>query len=150
LLDVELFSGLPDPAAHIAALQREHIPVIASRHFFNGTPAPQVMRETFQRMQDCNADILKLAVMTETAEDLLTLLQFSAAQRQTADRPFVLIGMGPHGVLSRISCAEFGSCLSFGALRESSAPGQLPARDLKRILSLLPEYPVSQTTEPRK
>ena len=64
LLDVELFSGLPDPAAHIAALQREHIPVIASRHFFNGTPAPQVMRETFQRMQDCNADILKLAVMT--------------------------------------------------------------------------------------
>ena len=150
LLDVELFSGLPDPAAHIAALQREHIPVIASRHFFNGTPAPQVMRETFQRMQDCNADILKLAVMTETAEDLLSLLQFSAAQRQTADRPFVLIGMGPHGVLSRISCAEFGSCLSFGALRESSAPGQLPARDLKRILSLLPEYPVSQTTEPRK
>ena len=150
LLDVELFSGLPDPAAHIAALQREHIPVIASRHFFNGTPAPQVMQETFQRMQDCNADILKLAVMTETAEDLLSLLQFSAAWRQTADRPFVLIGMGPHGVLSRISCAECGSCLSFGALRESSAPGQLPARDLKRILSLLPEYPVSQTTEPRK
>lgn len=108
------------------------------------------MQETFQRMQDCNADILKLAVMTETAEDLLSLLQFSAAWRQTADRPFVLIGMGPHGVLSRISCAEFGSCLSFGALRESSAPGQLPARDLKRILSLLPEYPVSQTTEPRK
>lgn len=150
LLDVELFSGLPNPSTHIAALQREHIPVIASRHFFAGTPAQPVMRASFQAMRESNADILKLAVMTQSPEDLLSLLQFSAVWKQEADRPFVLIGMGPHGVLSRISGAEFGSCLSFGALCNSSAPGQLPARDLKRILSLLPEYPVSQTAEPRK
>ena len=106
--------------------------------------------ETLTALRDSGADIPKLAVMTKTTEDLLTLLSVSAAWKRGADCPFVLIGMGPHGVLSRISGAEFGSCLSFGALRESSAPGQLPARELRRILSLLPEYPVPDTAEPRK
>ncbi len=150
LLDVELFSGLKEPASHIAALKSHGIPVIASRHFFSETPPTEVLRETLTALRDSGADIPKLAVMTKSTEDLLTLLAFSAEWRRNADRPFVLIGMGTHGVLSRISGAEFGSCLSFGALRESSAPGQLPARELKRILSLLPEYPVPDATEPRK
>ena len=109
-----------------------------------------MLRETLTALRDSGADIPKLAVMTKSTEDLLTLLAFSAEWKRNADRPFVLIGMGPHGVLSRISGAEFGSCLSFGALRESSAPGQLPARELKRILSLLSEYPVPDATDPRK
>ena len=147
---MELFSGLKEPASHIAALKAHGIPVIASRHFFSETPPAEVLRETLTALRDSGADIPKLAVMTKSTEDLLTLLAFSAEWRRNADCPFVLIGMGPHGVLSRISGAEFGSCLSFGALRESSAPGQLPARELKRILSLLSEYPVPDATEPRK
>ena len=120
---MELFSGLKEPASHIAALKAHGIPVIASRHFFSETPAAEVLRETLTALRDSGADIPKLAVMTKSTEDLLSLLAFSA---------------------------EFGSCLSFGALRESSAPGQLPARELKRILSLLSEYPVPDATEPRK
>ena len=147
---MELFSGLKEPASHIAALKSHGIPVIASRHFFSETPPAEVLRETLTALRDSGADIPKLAVMTKSTEDLLSLLAFSAEWRRNADRPFVLIGMGPHGVLSRISGAEFGSCLSFGVLRESSAPGQLPARELKRILSLLSEYPVPDATEPRK
>lgn len=148
--DVELFSGLKAPASHIAALKAHGLSVIASRHFFSETPPAEVLFETLTALRDSGADIPKLAVMTKTTEDLLTLLSVSAAWKRGADRPFVLIGMGPHGVLSRISGAEFGSCLSFGALRESSAPGQLPARELRHILSLLPEYPVPDTAEPRK
>ena len=150
LLDVELFSGLSDPSSRIAALQAHGVPVIASRHFFSETAPAEVLRETLTALRESGADILKLAVMTESTEDLLALLSVSAAWKRSADRPFVLIGMGAHGVLSRISGAEFGSCLSFGALRESSAPGQLPARELKQLLTLLPEYPVPDAPKPRK
>lgn len=150
LLDVELFSGLKEPVSHIAALKAHGIPVLASRHFFSETPPAKVLRETLTALRESGADIVKLAVMTKCTEDLLALLSFSAEWKRGADRPFVLIGMGPHGMLSRISGAEFGSCLSFGALLENSAPGQLPARELKRLLSLFPEYSVPDAAESRE
>ena len=52
------------------------------------------------------------------------------------------MAMGEMGVISRI-CAEMsGSIISFAALKEASAPGQLPWKVLKDILTQL--HPQSQ------
>ena len=40
-------------------------------------------------------------------------------------------------VVSRLSGEVFGSCLTFGALRAASAPGQIDAGKLKQVLEVI-------------
>ena len=73
-------------------------------------------------------DVVKLAVMPETGEDVLRLMAASLDMRERyADRPFVTMSMGPMGAVTRISGGLTGSAITFGTAGEASAPGQLPA-----------------------
>lgn len=51
--------------------------------------------------------------------------------------PFITISMGKLGAVSRICGETFGSCITFGAGTDASAPGQIPATQLRKILELL-------------
>jgi 3-dehydroquinate dehydratase-1 len=51
--------------------------------------------------------------------------------------PAVTMSMGPLGAVSRVAGETFGSCLTFGTVGESSAPGQLDAAGLRATLELL-------------
>ena len=91
-----------------------------------------------RRAQALGADIPKLAVMPRSDADVLALLSASVAWREDgADRPFITIAMGPRGVVSRVACALTGSCMTFGAAGQTSAPGQLPAQELRAILDAM-------------
>ncbi len=95
------------------------------------------MTARLRRMEALGADIAKLAVMPQTPEDVLTLLSATGEVSATAARPVVTMSMGRLGAVSRIAGEVFGSALTFGAVGQSSAPGQLEAAALAKALSLL-------------
>ena len=51
--------------------------------------------------------------------------------------PLIAISMGPLGAITRVGGELFGSCLTFGAVGQTSAPGQMDARALRGALTLL-------------
>ena len=79
----------------------------------------------------------KIAVMPHSKKDVLTLLAATAEASERLTVPVITMSMGGQGLVSRLSGEVFGSCLTFGALRSASAPGQIDAEDLKRVLEVI-------------
>lgn len=137
LIDVEIFRDAAATRRQIAAL-RKRVAVIGSYHDFFGTPSQGEIVARLTEAMELGADISKIAVTPRTDADVLTLLAASVEMRERHPKQLLLtISMGARGVLSRIGCEVSGSCITFGAVGEVSAPGQLQAGDLKRTLELL-------------
>ncbi len=138
LADVELSLGRDAARSLIDGIHAASCRAVGSRHDFAATPPQPVMRGFLREAQELGADVPKLAVMANSDADTLALLAAAVAFRDCdADRPFIAIAMGAHGALSRVACAFSGSCLTFGAAEQRSAPGQLPVQQLRQLLSLL-------------
>ena len=98
LIDVELFRGEELLRDICKEAKAQGIKVIASSHDFEKTPAKEKILARLIRMQDCGADPLKLAVMPQTAEDVLTLLSATLEMKeQHAKQPVVTMSMGREG-----------------------------------------------------
>ena len=87
-------------------------------------------------MEALGADLAKIAVMPQSPEDVLTLLSATCQAHRQLSCPVISMSMGGTGLVSRLSGEIFGSCMTFGSVGEASAPGQIPARTLKEILTL--------------
>lgn len=90
-------------------------------------------------MEELGADIAKIAVMPRSARDVLTLLSATDKASQSLSCPVVTMSMKGTGLISRLSGEVFGSCLTFGSVKEASAPGQIEAGKLKDILTAIHE-----------
>ena len=89
-------------------------------------------------MQDCGADLLKLAAMPRDAGDVLTLLSATwEMKEQYAKQPVVTMSMGVKGAVSRLAGEVFGSVMTFGSAGVASAPGQVSVPELKMALEVL-------------
>ena len=88
-------------------------------------------------MAKWGADICKIAVMPQSPQDVLTLLQATYDVSQIIDRPVITMSMGKTGVVSRLAGSTFGSAVTFGAAQKTSAPGQIDANELRKILAIL-------------
>ena len=76
-------------------------------------------------MQEYGADIPKIAVMPQSVDDLIVLLDATNTMKtKYADRPFITMSMSGTGLVSRLAGAVFGSACTFGAGIEASAPGK--------------------------
>lgn len=120
----------------IKELHQTGVKVIASYHDFNGTPAEEEMTERLLEMEAMGGDILKLAVMPHSQEDVLALLGATCKSGRTAQSPVVTVAMSELGVISRIAGEVFGSAVTFGAGEEASAPGQPAAEELRTALQI--------------
>ena len=137
LLDVELFRG-DDTVRDIISFAHEcDVAVVVSNHNFTETPPQEEIVSRLQKAQALGADILKIAVMPQSPRDVLTLLSATEEAHRLCDRPLITMSMGPLGAVSRIAGETFGSAVTFGAAGKASAPGQIAADDLYRILSVL-------------
>ena len=137
LVDIELFTGDELVAQMRTAAAANGVYTVFSNHDFQKTPAREELVARLARMEALGADICKLAVMPNCPEDVLSLLSATVERRALTERPLITMSMGPQGTVSRL-CGELtGSCLSFGSLGKSSAPGQVPAKKLAEILELL-------------
>lgn len=138
LIDVEIFSGNQVVKENIENIHKAGVLVVGSNHDFEKTPSKEEILYRLKFMQDMGADIPKIAVMPNNSQDVLTLLDATNEMHtKYADRPIITMSMGPLGVISRVSGQVFGSSMTFGALGQVSAPGQLPVDSLAQVLDIL-------------
>ncbi|HEY0098595.1 MAG TPA: shikimate dehydrogenase [Pyrinomonadaceae bacterium] len=128
-----------DMAAHFKALEEQRAgtlldwrKVICSHHDFARVPSD--LEETFARMLDTPARILKLALAAEQITDSLPVFRLLKRARD-AGREMIAVAMGEAGLLTRILAPARGAFLTFGALarEHATAPGQIAARDLRAL-----------------
>ncbi len=132
-VDIELSAG--EDVRDLVVQNAKHAgkTVIVSSHDFNKTPAIDRMQKTLDDCFDAGADIAKLAVMPETMQDVLNLLQAT----QDSRAPVCTISMGDPGKHSRIVASCYGSVLTYGSVGDAVAPGQLRVDELKTALEML-------------
>ena len=135
LVDVEISHG-DDIAFMLISLAHEFgIKTIASSH---ETPKKEQIIMTLCKMQELEADIPKMAVMPQRERDVLVLLDATLSMKELhAQTPVITMAMGRNGVVSRLSGEVFGSAVTFGTAGAQSAPGQIDAEELRKILELL-------------
>ena len=137
-VDAEIFTGDDIVAQIISDAHAAGKIVIGSNHDFFKTPDKADLLYRLRKMQDLNADILKIAVMPQSNADVITLLDATRTMAsQYADRPIITMSMGPLGVITRMSGELFGSSMTFGAIGQTSAPGQIPIDQLQTAIRIL-------------
>lgn len=136
LIDLELFST-EDTDFLFSLCETIHkagVKIIFSNHDFQKTPEQSHIVTRLEKMESLGADIAKIAVMPNSSDDVLTLLNATNLASKTLQVPIVTMSMGKLGVISRLCGATFGSAMTFGSLSQASAPGQVPVRELSSIL----------------
>lgn len=137
LVDIEIFTA-DDAASLINSVHRAGALVVASSHDFLSTPSQEEIIRRLRLMQDLGGDILKIAVMPNSVKDVLTLMLATAEMNEKyATRPVLAISMSGKGVITRVAAEVFGSCMSFGTVGKSSAPGQIPVDQLASVLKIV-------------
>lgn len=136
LVDIELFTGDEVVKEIISAAHNAGAKVVMSNHDFHKTPPKDEIVKRLCRMQELGGDIPKIAVMPQSIEDVLTLLQATVEMKEK-NIPVITMSMGGLGVISRICGETFGSALTFGAAGTASAPGQIDVEALENILGIL-------------
>ncbi len=138
LVDIELNRGEDLLRGLTQKAQAQGCRVVGSFHDFEKTRPKEETIRILTSMQDCGVDLTKAAMMPETGQDVLELLEAALAMReQYADRPYVLMSMGRLGAVSRLAGGLTGSALTFATAGRASAPGQMDAELVHRLLSAL-------------
>lgn len=136
-VDVEYFYT-ENADDEIYELQKMGIKVITSHHDFHETPSADVLFMLLEQMKHSNADIVKLAMMPQCTEDVLRLLsETNHFHKRYPNQPLITMSMGKLGSVSRVCGEVFGSCVTFGAGKNASAPGQITMEKLEEILEVL-------------
>lgn len=136
-VDIELFHDEERVKDLVKQAHNYNVVVIMSNHDFEKVPAKDVIEFRLKKMADLGADVPKLACMPHSADDVLTLLSATNDARKALSTPIITMAMADLGKVSRIAGQVFGSCLSFGAVGKTSAPGQLSIKDLRNAENYL-------------
>lgn len=139
LIDVEMFF---EEAAQecVSRIHAHRVPIVGSWHHFTCTPDESELLARFHMMQQMGADVLKIAVMPQCAEDVLTLMSATRIMHENfATCPLTAMSMGEKGRISRTAGETFGSCMTFGMLGAASAPGQVDVDMLHKEICALHE-----------
>lgn len=138
LIDVQMAAGDDIAFVVIEAAHTAGVKVIASRHYFEMTPKKEEIIMRLCKMQDMEADIVKIAVMPECERDVLILLDATLTMKELHNEtPVVTMAMGRLGTVSRAAGKLFGSAITFGTVGAESAPGQIPVTQLKEVLDII-------------
>ncbi len=128
--DVELSSVISrDVAREAARLKKASI---ISFHDFEKTPPLRDLCAIVRKAHALGsiAKVSTLITQERDAETLRSLL------RRRWDKPLSVIGMGRAWSKTRVEFALLGSCLTYGYVEKPTAPGQLSASVLVRLLRL--------------
>ena len=101
--------------------------IILSYHDFTGIPRPDKLASLLKSFEGMGGDILKIAGMAKTYEDVTRIFSLSMALAGTQR---IVIGMGEAGRISRVAGFLYGSCITYGFMNTPTAPGQLSVEEL--------------------
>lgn len=103
MIDLEFFEAT-NRKKEIRRFQRMGVRVIASHHDFDATPDDRILRMLMEQMQQGGADVAKLAVMPQSADDVVRLLKLTNDMKQKYPTlPVVTMSMGALVVVSRMA-----------------------------------------------
>lgn len=112
--------------------------VIGSKHDFHKTGTLESLLSCLEQIEASGVDVVKLACMPQTKQDVLTLLLATQIHyEKPGTAPLITMAMGKLGQISRVLGGYSGSALTFGAEGKLSAPGQMDVATLKKALALL-------------
>ena len=141
LLDIEMFRDVGSITKLIKLAHNKNVLVIMSNHDFAKTPEQQDIENRLLKQDQMGADILKIAVMPKSKQDVFTLMNATLAVSQKSQKPLLTMSMGQLGTISRVATANMGGSLSFGMIGEASAPGQIDVTQLKQLLKTVQPTP---------
>lgn len=137
-VDLELLKGEKSLRPLIQWAHEKGIYIILSNHDFKETPSKEVLLDKLIQMQNLEGDIIKIAVMPKSKQDVLTLMDATLTMTsEYAQVPVVTMAMAELGMISRVIGEFTGSAITFGAGSKPSAPGQIAANKLAKMLELL-------------
>ena len=139
IIDIEVAKLTENETDVVSFAKQNNVKVLLSSHDFSKTPTENELTEIIYDMRYLGADICKVAVMPNNMTDCLTILQSSnRIQTERQNIPFILIGMGEIGRLTRLTGELFGSVLTFASSgRRDSAPGQMKIPELRKGLDII-------------
>lgn len=141
LLDIEMFRDQAQVEKLTQRAHQKNVLVIMSNHDFDKTPAQQDIEQRLLKQDQMGADILKIAVMPKSKQDVLTLMNATLNVSRKSKKPLLTMSMGRLGTISRIATANMGGSMSFGMIGEASAPGQIDVAQLKQFLKTVQPTP---------
>jgi 3-dehydroquinate dehydratase-1 len=127
-VDVEL-SSVICPALTRRAAELGKVCVV-SHHDFQKTPPLAELESIMERARQ-NGAVAKIATMIRSQADVETL---QSLLTKRGKQPLCVIGMGDAWKETRIAFAKLGSCLTYGYLDKPTAPGQVSAAELSRLV----------------
>lgn len=137
LIDIELARVEFLGRQFVQEIKKEGVQVILSNHDFEKTPDDATLIFRIGVMHQFGADIGKIAVMPQNLSDVLRMMGLVNKARGFYQLPLAIISMGDLGKISRISADVTGSILTFGAIGDVSAPGQIAVEELSRMIENL-------------
>ena len=112
--------------------------LVLSYHNFQETP--ENLMEILSELTSLNPKVVKIAVMANTEQDVLDLMNFTRGFKTlNPEQEYVTISMGKVGKVSRITSDVTGSSWSFASLDAASAPGQISLSNMVKIREILNE-----------
>jgi 3-dehydroquinate dehydratase type I len=136
LVDLDISSQVED----ITRLQSERLALktILSYHNYQLTPSDTELRSITERIAGWGAHITKISTFCSIQRDALRLLSLLIDLRE-AGRRCIVLGMGKHGVITRVFGAQWGNEISFAPIdiNQRSAPGQIALDKLDSIMQAL-------------
>lgn len=133
-LDVEMFRDQEVVSEIVQKAHQKKVLIVMSNHDFQKTPSQDEIEKRLLKQDQMGADILKIAVMPKSKQDIFTLMNVTLKVSQQTTKPLLTMSMGQLGTISRVATANMGGSYSFGMIGEASAPGQIDVTKLKQIL----------------
>ncbi|MFV5535740.1 type I 3-dehydroquinate dehydratase [Acinetobacter pittii] len=133
-LDVEMFRDQKIVSDIVQKAHQKKVLVVMSNHDFQKTPSQDEIEKRLLKQNQMGADILKIAVMPKSKQDVFTLMNATLKVSQQTTKPLLTMSMGQLGTISRVATANMGGSYSFGMIGQASAPGQIDVTKLKQIL----------------
>ncbi|EMW7816947.1 TPA: type I 3-dehydroquinate dehydratase [Acinetobacter baumannii] len=133
-LDVEMFRDQKVVSEIVQKAHQKKVLVVMSNHDFQKTPSQDEIEKRLLKQDQMGADILKIAVMPKSKQDVFTLMNATLKVSQQTTKPLLTMSMGQLGTISRVATANMSGSYSFGMIGQASAPGQIDVTKLKQIL----------------
>jgi 3-dehydroquinate dehydratase-1 len=131
VVDIELSSEpLAKKVVEIARKKKKK--TIVSFHNFKTTPTEAKLEKVIKDARAIGADVVKIAAFATKKEDVRRLGRILLGHND-----MIVIAMGGIGRSSRVTFPLLGSLITYGTINETTAPGQMPIKELNKFIAQL-------------
>jgi len=136
LVDFDIKTQKKD-VSHVAS-QKLKLSLILSYHNYESTPTDTFLNTVLKEMNKYSPLIYKISTFCKSDSDAIRLLSI-LVKLQKEHKQSIILGMGEHGIYTRICGMLLGNMFSFApdTIADASAPGQLTRKELQGISKIL-------------